>query len=100
VRACVPNLLTEFECVSGRVSANVEYDEPVNIRAPEKPRPGEVLGGMDFDSMTPQDASAHLAGSLAAIDKENFLARKNRAATKPWLVHTTPLRLENPLGER
>jgi hypothetical protein len=55
---------------------------------------------MDFDSMTPQEASAHLAGSLAAIDKENFLARKNGAATKPWLVHTTPLRLESPLGER
>jgi hypothetical protein len=30
VRACVPNLLTKFECVSGRVSANVEHDELVD----------------------------------------------------------------------
>jgi hypothetical protein len=51
--------------------------------------------------MIPQDAGAHLAGHLAAIDKENFLARKNRSATKRWgAIHTTPLRLENPLGER
>jgi hypothetical protein len=82
VRAYFPNLLTEFECVPGRVSANVEHYELVNIRVPEKPRPGEVRGGMDFDSMTPQDASALLAGSLAPIDEENFLTRKNRAATK------------------
>jgi hypothetical protein len=32
--------------------------------------------------MTPQDGSAHLTGSLAAINEENFLASKNRAATK------------------
>jgi hypothetical protein len=37
---------------------------------------------MHFDSMTPQNGNAHLAGSLAAIDEENFLASKNRAATK------------------
>ena len=36
--------------------------------------------------MTPQDGSAHLAGRLAAIDEENFLASKNRAATKRWSI--------------
>jgi hypothetical protein len=101
VRARVPNLLTEFGCVPGRVSANIEHDEPVDIRVPEKPCPREVRGGMDFDSMTPQDASARLAGSLAAIDKENFLAVANRSATKRWgAMHTTPLRLERPLVGR
>ena len=98
VRARVPNLLTEFECVPGRVSANIEHDEPVDIRVPEKPCPGEVRGGMDFDSVTPQDASAHRAGSLAAIDKENFSARENRSTTKRWLVHTTPPRTGAPSG--
>jgi hypothetical protein len=96
VRACVPNLLTEFECFPRRVSANVEHYELVNIRVPQKPRPGEVRGGMDFDSMTPQDASAHLAGSLAAINKENFLAGENPSATTRWLVHTTPPRTGEP----
>jgi hypothetical protein len=101
VRARVLNLLTEFECVPGRVSANIEHDEPVDIRVPEKPYPREVRGGMDFVSMTPQDASARIAGSLAAIDKENFLAVANRSATKRWgAMHTTPLRLERPLVGR
>jgi len=53
---------------------------------------------MDFDSTIPQEASANLAGCLAAIDEENFLADENRSATKRWLVHTIPPRLESPLG--
>ena len=44
--------------------------------------PPRVRGAMDFDSMIPRDASARLAGNLAAIDKENFLADENRSATK------------------
>ena len=98
MRACVPNLLTEFDCFPRRVSANVEHYELVNIRVPQKPRPGEVRGGMDFDSMTPQDASAHLAGSLAAINKENFLpARTRRPRRGGWCIpHLREL--ESPLG--
>src|SRR5437773_12168133 len=52
---------------------------------------------MHFDSMTPQDARAHPAGSLAAIDEENFLAIENRAAKGWWLVHPAPPKLERPL---
>ncbi len=50
---------------------------------------------MHFDSMAPQDGSAHLAGSLTAIDEENFFASKNRAATKRWWTihnHTSETR--------
>jgi hypothetical protein len=54
---------------------------------------------MDFDAMTPQNASAHLAGSLAAIDKEDSLAEENPSAPPRWLVHKTPLGLET-LWER
>src|ERR1019366_6953705 len=57
---------------------------------------------MHFDSMTPQDGSAHLAGRLAAIDEENFLASKNRAATKQWWIihnHTSETRAPSWRGD-
>ena len=65
-----------------------------------KPRPGKVRGFMHFYSATPQEGSAHLAGGLAAVDEQNFLVSKNRAATKWWrAIHTTPPKRERPLRE-
>jgi hypothetical protein len=83
------DLLVEFERLPRGVSPNVEYDEVIDIGLPKRSRCGDLFGSMDLDSMTPQDARAHPTGSLAAIDEENFLASKNRAATKRWwIIHT------------
>jgi hypothetical protein len=44
---------------------------------------------MYLDSATSQDGSAHFASSLAAVDEENFLVSKHRAATQWWwAIHT------------
>ena len=67
--------------------------EVIDIGLPKKSRCGDLSGSMHFDSMTPQNGSAHLTGSLAAIDEENFLASKNRAATKQWWI------IHNPTSE-
>jgi hypothetical protein len=57
---------------------------------PEKSRGGELFGFIHFYSATSQDGSAYLAGGLAAVDQQNFLASENRAATKWWrAIHTT-----------
>jgi len=57
---------------------------------PEKPRCGEVVGFIHLDSMTPQDGSTHLAGSLAAVYEENLPVSKNGTAAKWWwAIHTT-----------
>jgi hypothetical protein len=91
------DLLVEFERLPRGVSANIEHDEVIEIGLPKKSRCGELVGGMHFDSMTPQDARAHVACSLTAIDEENFLAIENRAAKGWWLVHPAPPNLERPL---
>jgi hypothetical protein len=67
----------------------------VDIGLPKKSRCGDLFASMHFDSMTPQNGSAHLTRSLAAINEENFLASKNRAATKQWWIihnHTSETR--------
>ena len=89
------DLLVEFERLPRGVSPNIEHYEVIDIGLPKKSRCGDLFGSMHFDSMTPQDGSAHLAGSLAAINEENFLASKNRAATKRWWIihnHTSETR--------
>ena len=91
------NLLVEFERLSRGVSPNVEHDEVIEIGLPRKSRCGELVGGMHFDSMTPQDRSTRVAGSLAAIDEENSLVIENRAAKRWWLVHPALPKLERPL---
>ena len=92
---CLLDLLVEFERLPRGVSPNIEHYEVIDIGLPKKSRCGDLFGSMHFDSMTPQNGSAHLAGSLAAINEENFLASKNRAATKRWWIihnHTSETR--------
>ena len=89
------DLLVEFERLPRGVSPNIEHYEVIDIGLPKKSRCGDLFGSMHFDSMTPQNGSAHLTGSLAAINEENFLASKNRAATKRWWIihnHTSETR--------
>jgi hypothetical protein len=86
---CVLGLLVEFERFPRGVSTNVEHDEIVHIGLPQKACCGESLGFMHLDSVTSQDGSARLARSPAAVDEENFFARKSRAATKCWAIHRT-----------
>ena len=92
------DLLVEFERLPRGVSPNIEHYEVIDIGLPKKSRCGDLFGSMHFDSMTPQYGSAHLAGSLAAIDEKNFLA-KNRAATKRWsIIHNPTSETRAPLG--
>ena len=70
------------------------------MRLPEKACCGEFLGFMHFDSVSSQDGSARLAGSLAVVDEENFFVRKNRAVTMWWsAIHTTLPKRARPFQE-
>src|SRR6266576_2059097 len=60
-RTRVSNLLVEFECFSGQVSAHVEQYQVINIGLPQKACCPEALGLMDLDAVTPQDGGARLA---------------------------------------
>ena len=61
------------------------------MRLPEKSRGGDLFSFMHLDSASSQDGGAHFARSLKAVNEENFLARKGRAATKwRWAIHRTP----------
>ena len=90
-RTCGPNLLVEFECFSGQVSAHVEQYQVIHIGLPEKSRPGEILGRVYLDAMTLQNPDPHVARRLVTIYEENRLALKNWLATK-WrrAIHTPP----------
>jgi hypothetical protein len=93
----VLDLLVESERLSRGVSPNIEHYKVIEIGLPKKSRCGDLVDGMHFDSMTSQDRSTRVAGSLAAIDEENFLAIENRAAKGWWLVHPALPKLERPL---
>src|SRR5229473_8008158 len=86
-RVRCPNLLVEFERFPRGVSANVKHDEIVDMRLPQKACCGDLFSFMHLDSVTSQDGSAGLTGSLAAVDEQNFFVSKNRAATKWWTIH-------------
>ena len=90
-RTRVSNLLVEFECFSGQVSAHVEQYQVIHIGLPQKSRCLKTVGLMDLDAMSPQDRRARLARRPTTVDEENGLARKNRLATKRWwAIHTPP----------
>ena len=76
------DLLVEFERFRRGVSANVEHHEIVDIGLPQKSCGGDLFSLMHLDSATPQDRTARFAGCVAAVDQENFLIGKSRAATK------------------
>jgi len=79
-----PNLLVEFERFLRGVSAKVKHQEIVDIGLPEKSCGGNLFSFMHLDSVTSQDGSAYLTRSLAAVDEENFFAKKWWRA-----IHTT-----------
>jgi len=98
-RTRVSNLLVEFECFSGQVSAHVEQYQVINIGLPKKSRPGEILGCVYLDAMTLQNPDPHVACRLVTIDEENRLALKNRLATRWWgAIHFPPPEREAQLG--
>src|SRR5882724_4938876 len=81
-------LTVEFQCFRREVSANVEHEEIVDMGSPQKSRCGDLFSFMHLDSVSSQDGSAHLAGCLAAVDEQNFLVGKSRAATQwRWAIH-------------
>src|SRR6266851_4894662 len=86
----------EFQRFRREVSANVEHNEIVDIGLPEKARCGDLFSFMHLDCVTSQDGSAGFARSLKAVDKENFLVGKSRAATKWWAIHRTPPKRARP----
>jgi hypothetical protein len=96
LRTCGPDLLVEFECFSGQVSAHIEQYQVIHIGLPQKARSAEILGRMYLDAMTLQNPDPHVACRLVTIDEQNFLISKNWLATKWWrAIHTPP-----PKGKR
>ena len=85
-----PNLLVEFERFLAGVPANVEHDEIVDLRLPQKARGRDLFGFVHLDCVTSQDGGAHLARCLKAVDEENSFVRKSLAVTKWWAIHRTP----------
>jgi len=83
-------LPVEFERFRRGVSANVEHEEIVDMGSPQKSRCGDLFSFMHLNCVSSQDGGAHLASCLAAVDEENFLVGKSRAATKWWAIHRTP----------
>lgn len=67
------DLAVEFERLSGKMSANIQQNQVVNIGLPKKPRSGESLGGMYLDAMTLQNPDPHVARRLVPVDEEDFL---------------------------
>src|SRR5207245_8217175 len=98
--AGLPDLLVEFERFRRGVSANVEHHEIVDIGLPQKSCGGDLFSLMYLDSATPQDRTARFAGCVAAVDQENFLIGKSRAATKWWAIHGTPPETSAPSSGR
>src|ERR1700730_4947524 len=90
------DLLVEFARLPRRVSPDVEHYEVIYPGLPKRSRCGDPFGSMHCDSMTPQDRSAYLARSLAAIDEENSRVIENRAA-KGWAIHRTLPKRARPL---
>jgi len=83
-------LTVEFQCFRRKLSANVEHEEIVDMGR-HRNRAAEISSAScTSDSVSSQDGGAHLAGCLAAVDEENFLVGKSRAATQwRWAIHTT-----------
>jgi hypothetical protein len=99
-RISVFHLTVEFECLFPGVSTNIEHYEIVDMRLPEKSRSRNLFGDMYLDSVTSQNGSAYLAGSLAGVNEKNFLFTKNRAVRHwRWAIHSTLPKRARPLWE-
>ena len=53
------------------MSAHVQEYPTIGVGFAEESRSAEVRCGVDLHSVTLQDGSAHLTGSLATVDEEN-----------------------------
>jgi hypothetical protein len=69
--ASVLQLRAPLQRLLCRISPDIEQYKIVHVRLPKESRSGEIRGDVDFDSMTPQDASAYLARNLAAVNQKN-----------------------------
>src|SRR6266849_1066677 len=97
---CTLDLLVEFSRLFRGIPPSVEHDGIVDMGLPQKSRGGNLLSFMHLDAVTSQHGGARLAGCLAAVDEENFLVSKNRAAAqRRWAVHTTLPKRARPLWE-
>ena len=74
VGARAPDLKIEIEGVSSKMSASVQQYQIVEPGSPQGSRRLEVVGRIDLDAATAQDAGARVAGTLAGVDEEDFLA--------------------------
>ena len=93
------NLFAKVECLSRQLSAHVEQYQVIHIGSPEKACCPEARGCAYLDAMTLQNSDAHVARSLIRVDEQNFLALKNRLATKWWwAIHTPPPKGNRNLG--
>jgi hypothetical protein len=77
VRAGVPQLETEIESISSKMSASIQQYQVVCMRPPQRSRCLEVVGRLDCNAATSQDASAQVTSALVGVDEENFLVIEN-----------------------
>ena len=74
----MPDLEVEIESLPREMSTSIQQYQMVKLGSPQRSRRLEVVGSMDLDATTSQDASSHVAGRLVTVNEENFLASKTR----------------------
>ncbi len=79
----------EIASVAREMPSSIQQYQIVGLGSRQGSRRLEAIGRIDANAVTPEDASARVAGGLVGIDEENFLVIESRAGTKWWwLVHT------------
>jgi hypothetical protein len=85
----VLDLKVKIASVAREMPLSIQQYQIVGLGSPQISRHLEAIGRINPNAVTPEDASARVAGGLMGIDEENFLVIENRAGTKWWwLVHT------------
>jgi hypothetical protein len=88
-RARVLDLKVEIASFAREMPSSIQQYQIVGLGSAQSSRHLEAIGCINADAVTPEDASARVAGGLMGIDEENFLVIENRGGTKWWwLVHT------------
>ena len=83
------DLKVEIASVAREMPLSIQQYQIVGLGSPQSSRHLEAIGRINPNAVTPEDASARVAGRLMGIDEENFLVIESRAGTKWWwLVHT------------
>jgi hypothetical protein len=86
--ARVFDLKVEIASFAREMSTSIQQYQIVALGSPQSSRYLEIIGRINANAVTPEDASARVAGRLVGIDEEKLLVIENRAATKWWwLVH-------------